>query len=347
MFKPNLVPNNPKDGSFDLKAKIRQRGGIINYLFFFKKDGCRIELIDKKVLSRELNVPRSILVVERFKRFSELLDECGIVLEGEFYMHGMKFNHIYRFFSKTDVTCPKYRRQLERALAKDEAAFLEKYETTDIDHLTTFHKDLKFWAFDGYLKDRPDIVRFEDRWAEIQRRLRVSGLINFESLVFSIPFKLHKLEQLDPVYEMSLKNDWEGLILVHKDHEFKNGRNTLNEGTLLKMKDDKKEYDGIVLSVEESTIVKAGVEKTQSNLGRSVTSKKKGDRLPSGMAKGYIVEFEGHTHCVSLSKASHEKRREILENADKYIGRHFVYTAMPPVKNVPRSAFFDRWRDAK
>tara|TARA_R110000851_G_scaffold14323_4_gene48545 strand:- start:4243 stop:4683 length:441 start_codon:yes stop_codon:yes gene_type:complete len=145
-----------------------------------------------------------------------------------------------------------------------------------------------------------------------------------------------------------LEAGWEGLVLTHKDHIYKYGRSTLKSGTIFKMKEDKEEYDGIVLDVEESTIVKEGVEKTVNELGRSKTSKKKGDRLPSGMAKGLVVEFEGKgTFCVGLNGFDHDARKELLENKKDYIGRHFKYTGMQAVKDFPRHAFFDTWRDEK
>ena len=43
-FKPNLIPNNPKDDSFDLVTTILMNGGIHKYNVFYKKDGCRLHL---------------------------------------------------------------------------------------------------------------------------------------------------------------------------------------------------------------------------------------------------------------------------------------------------------------
>ena len=37
----------------------------------------------------------------------------------------------------------------------------------------------------------------------------------------------------------------------------------------------------------------------------------------------------------------------LLENKYKYIGKHFKYHAMAPVKDFPRHAYFDTWRDEK
>lgn len=87
-FKPNLIPNNPKDGSFDMDKVIMQNGGYEKYIITIKKDGVRVQLIDGKVLSRSLEVPNSKLVLERFSDLAEELKELGIAVDAEFYMHG-------------------------------------------------------------------------------------------------------------------------------------------------------------------------------------------------------------------------------------------------------------------
>ena len=109
-----------------------------------------------------------------------------------------------------------------------------------------------------------------------------------------------------------------------------------------------KEYDGVILYVEEATEVKEGVEKTINELGRSVTSKKKDDRKPSGLAKGFRIEFEGlGTFPVGLRGFDNIAKKFIWDNKEDYVGRHFKYTAMKPVKDFPRHAYFDTWRDEK
>lgn len=349
-FKPNLIPNEPKDGSFskeDREAKILSNGGLKDYVIFPKKDGCRLELgLGPLVLTRALKAPGSKLVQERFSKLNDICLKEGIIIEGEFYMHGITFNHINRFFAKSDVTTPEYLQELKNMKEKKPEAFFDKFRGKDIPFLTTFHEDLKFWAFDFIILDQPELG-FEDRWMIAVSRLVSHGL---ESLYLEIPMRLtaFTFDELDALYQKHLDLGYEGLVLTHKDHKYKHGRNTLKEGTLFKMKEDKEEYDGVVLSVEESTVAKEGSEKTINELGRSKTSQKKEDRIPSGMAKGFIVQYEDvGTFCVGLNGFDHDERRELLQNADDYIGKHFKYTAMKPVKDFPRHAYFDCWRDEK
>lgn len=350
-FKPNLIDNEPKDGSFtkeDREAIMTKHGGMENYIVFPKKDGCRLELgLGPKILSRSLKEPGSQLVKARFDKFHQICRSLNLIVEGEFYWHGEAFNHINRFFAKSDVTTPEYHKELTNMLTKKPEAFQDKFRGKDIKFLTTFHEDLKFWAFDFIITDRPDLVGFKERWVEAYRRLSEYDL---DALYVVMPEALliETYDELDSAYQTALDEGYEGLVLIHKAHVYKYGRSRLKAGTIFKMKEDKEEYDGIVIGVEESTVVKEGVEKTVNELGRSKTSKKKGDRIPSGMAKGFLVEYEGiGTFCVNLNGFDHEARKEVFDNQEKYIGRHFKYTGMKPVKDFPRHAYFDCWRDEK
>lgn len=347
-FKPNLIPNNSKSEQTDFDRIIKKNGGYEQYFALLKQDGCRLELLDGEVLSRELKPPGSKLVVDRFKPVSEMFKRLNILVEGEFYMHGLKFNSIFRFFSKSDVTCPNYKLQLQKELDKNPEKFFKQYETSDIDFLTTFHGDLKLHIFDCIILDRPELVGYEERMGVLESRLAHTASPDLKYIEVKRRHCIFSSKDLESIYSASLENGYEGLVLVHYKHPYKFGRNTLNQGTLLKMKDDALEYDGVVLDVQEATSVKEGVERTTNNLGYSETSKKKEDRELSGLAKGFLVEFEGKgTFIVGLNGFDNEAKRELLLNKESYIGRHFKYTGMKPVRDFPRHAFFSNWRDPK
>lgn len=351
-FKPNLIPNNPKDGSFTAEkrnAVINKNGGIEKYIVIPKKDGCRMQLgISDKILGRSLKEPQSILVRERFAKLNQLCIDLKIAVDGEFYMHGLKLNEIFRFFSNEDVTREKVRVKLIKEMNKNFPKFQKDYNGKDIAFLTTFHKDLKFWLFDGVVLDRPDLVGFAERMTEIERRLAKFKDNPEYFLIMPNSFILDSVDDIDWAFNEALNEGWEGLVLTHMEHVYKYGRNTLKQGTILKLKNDNVEYDGVILDIVEATEVKEGVEKTVNELGRSRTSKKKEDRRPSGMAKGFVVQFgEIGTFTVGLKGFDNEQKRELLENKENYIGRHFKYNAMPPNKDFPISAYFKSWRDEK
>lgn len=348
-FRPNLIPNNPKSETTDFDKIILKNGGYSKYIFLKKKDGCRLELFDGNVLTRAFKEPGSILVMKRFKKIAEEFRKLNIIVEGEFYMHGLKFNSIFRFFSKSDVTTLSYFNELEKAEKKDPVKFKDEYDGLSIEFLTTFHDDLKLHIFDCIILDRPDLVGFEERMIELNNRVYTSQFLkenNYWS--FSAPYSLNSKEELEKFYQNTLEEGYEGVVIVHKEHQYKFGRNSLNQGTLMKMKEDSLEYDGVIIDVLEGTVVKDGVEKTVDKLGYSETSKKKDDREQSGLAKGFLVEFEDKgTFIVGLNGFDNEAKKELLINKDSYIGEHFKYTGMKPVLDFPRHAFFKCWRDAK
>lgn len=158
-----------------------------------------------------------------------------------------------------------------------------------------------------------------------------------------------KWGDVDKLYEYALDQGYEGLVIARADRTYKMGRSTEKEATIFKMKEDKNEYDGVVLDIEEGTKVKEGIEKTTNELGRSVTSKLAEDREPSGIAKGILTKYNGHKHTVSFSGYSHEELREMLENKEQYIGKWFKYQGMKPTRDCPRHAHVKRnsFRDSK
>lgn len=350
--KPNLIPNNPKDGSFSIEDRntlIEKNGGLDDYISYFKKDGCRLQFGRKpQAVSRSLEIPQSILVQSRFQELNEACLKLKIAIDGEFYMHGLKFNLIFKYFSNTDVTRPEVRRELEKELEKNPKKFAKKYDGHDIDFITTFHEDLKFWIFDGIVLDRPDLEGYQERMMEIWTRLATLNPKLINLIQGSARLEFTSYRNLQESFYYSLEQGWEGIVMTHKDHKYKFGRNSIKQGTILKIKDENREYDGCIIDIEEGTQSIAGSEKGKNKLGRSTRSQKKEDREPNGMAKGFVVQFEDlGTFTVGLRGFDNEAKRELLENKDKYIGRWFQYSGMPPVKDFPRSVYFDHWRDAK
>jgi len=368
-FKPNLIPNN-RDGSFNEYEAIEKQG-VSNFIFTHKKDGVRLEVLPDGLMSRSMKPPRSVNVLSKFQPLVEVCKASNIVLEGEFYSHGMKFNEIYRFYSNTDVTSAKERKKLENMQKK----FLVGYETDEngvsvavyskeqtspdqltqfdiefggrnIEWLTTFHDSLKFWWFDGFIIGQENDP-YEMRMHDIANILNpIMGLLG-DILVFPEYLPINTIDDLKIAYNHALSDGWEGIVATHKDHVYKFGRNSLKEATILKFKDYKNEYDGVVIDIEEGTRVKDGVARGVDEFGYSTTSNFKDDREPNGMAKGIVTEYNGERFTVALKGFCNEQKEELLNNKEHYIGMSFKYTAMLPTKNVPRHAYFECWRDSK
>jgi len=262
-------------------------------------------------------------------------------------MHGAKMNEIFRFFSAQNVESPGYRKKLERQLEKSPSTFKDIHGDRTIDWLCTFHEGLKFWIFDGMILDRPEVVSFEDRIRIIYERLEANGAEDL-GLVFSRFKKFNSIEKLQAEYDNAIANDWEGLVLCRKDSPYYFGKPSITRGWMYKMKDDKREYDGVIISLIEGTNIKEGVARGVNELGRSTTSGKKEDREPNGKCSGFEVQYEGvGTFKVGLRGFNDEDKKFILKNPEKFLGRSFVYDGMKPLKDFPRHAHFLRWRDSK
>lgn len=351
-FEPNLIPNNGKDGKFgdkEREAVIERNGGMRNYRANRKKDGVRLQFgAAEKIISRSLKQPRCKQLLERFDLLQKECVKYGVMLEGEYYKHGLSMNMIMKFYSKADLHDPKYLAKLLKMQATKPISYERDYGTRPPEFYTTMHDDLKFWMFDGFIIGEQHLgyeERMENVMKIIKEKFSIEALQHF---VMPCYRTFDRYEDVVDWFNDSIEYDWEGVVLTHKDHVYKLGRNTLKDGTLLKMKDDKKEYDGIVLGVEEGTMAKEGAERQEGKFGKTTTSRKKEDREPNGKAKGFTVQFEGvGTFCVGLQGFDDEDKRMLLENDDLFIGRHFIYTGMRPLKDFPRHAYFKTWRDEK
>lgn len=353
-FKPNLIPNNPKKpGQWSREIRnelINKNGGIRNYLITKKKDGVRLQLgMAPTVLSRSLEIPRSKALVERMQPLNDRCLELNITLDGEFYMEDTKFNEIFRFYANEDVTRPKYRAELEKKKAKDEKKFNQDFNNRSIEWLTTFHKDLKFWLFDGILHDKPELKTYDERMNALEDIVWWKFALDArDQLVVPVFEKINCTQELDEKFDEVVEKGWEGLVLTCRDHIYETRRTNLKKGTLLKMKDENRQYDGVIVGVVEGETHTTDAPKEMDNFGTLSYSGKKEYKMPNGKAKGFLVEYEDRgTFTVGLRGFDDADKIELLRNSENYIGRHFIYTGMPPVKDFPRSVYFKCWRDAK
>lgn len=346
MFKPNLIHNFKDEEDPLVQIALRLKGkNLADYIISYKKDGCRLELLNGEVMTRSLKNVQNKHTVERFTGFARFLKKYGIILEGEFYDHDMSFEEIKRFFKTQDVTDPKHLKKFNKLEA--EGRLDEHWPGRTPEWLTTNHNSLKMWVFDGYFIEFPDLT-YEERMLSLKQLLMTDEakpfwpLFKFEPS-FTTPHGLETIEQLIDLYKEAISEDWEGLIVSSKARVYKMNRSTLNEGTFFKLKEDRINYIGEVISIVESTVAIPGAPKTTNELGRSVTSKLKEHRMPSGMAKGFVTVFDGEEHTVSLKGFDHAARKDLLLNSSKYVGRHFKYTGMKPTKVAPRQAQFNAW----
>ena len=362
-FNPNLIPNSDVSEPIDLKSIIGDN--VNNYIISFKKDGCRVEFVDGKILSRALKPVTSLWIQQRYQKLADKCKELGIILEGEFYAHGYRFNEIVRYFKTEDVTDPKHVKKLKALEISGKLS--SEWPGRSAEWLSTYHEDLKIWPFDVYFVNYPEETYIERMQWLFSHILFKDGLLyEFKDILevgewYNISLPLNENENLtltgsittwevlSNLYEKALNIGYEGLVIANKNRTYKFTRSTEKDNHLFKMKEDKNEYDGEILDILEGTIVKEGVERTVNELGRSVTSKLQENREPSGLAKGILTTYNGFELTVSLEGFDHDDLREFLDNKQNYIGKWIKYTGMAPTKNCPRHAHFSKgnFRDDK
>jgi ATP-dependent DNA ligase len=180
------------------------------------------------------------------------------------------------------------------------------------------------------LKDRINLIPKIEKLQMVKQEL------------ISIP---ENAQPLKDEFKQRLDEGFEGLMIRGADKKYKFGRSTPTDGVGYKFK-LYETHDAKILGVQQATKVDKNAEKKINASGRSVTSKKLGDRVLIEQASGFECIFEGQEFVVSLG-LSDERCKEIWENKEKYIGEKCEFKAMLSVKDAPRSPGFlrMRWND--
>ena len=362
-FKPELIPNSKTGNEFCLKTNV---GDPNEYLCSLKLDGGRVEIKSTGPgLSRALKPIPSWHIQQMVQDIqNNSMIEEGDVIECEFFAIGMTFSEIMHFFKTSDVTADKYKKKWQTEWEKTNQGTSTytktkngepyqqgwEYPGRTPEWLCTWHPELKLYAFGFVNMDDLEATRME-------RHLELESIVNG----YSTPMDCFRMisqhtigthDEIQKFYEYCVSSGQEGIVIANKNSHYKFGRHTMNSGNIFKMKEDKLEFDGMIIGVEEATEAREGAEKTINELGRSKTSQLKEDRIPSGIAKGFKVRMEdGRELTVSLNGYNTEEKRALLINPSYFVGEWIRFTGMEPVKHggMPRQARYTKGniRDSK
>jgi DNA ligase 1 len=314
-FKPMLCPNE----KVDLET--------IKYpvMASYKLDGIRCIFHPQLgIISRSLKPIVNKQLKEKFKHILDFCENKNIILDGEIYSHDLTFQEITSFVMTKDLEDPK--------TVKKNKGILKIPES------------LKYYCFDSLLYHRLDteLIPFETRstvTANVVDEIQIS-------IIHCSQYYIDNPDDVDKMFNMAIHKDYEGLILKDPQSPYKFGRATINQGYCYKVKPFKT-FDAQIKNVQQATEVDPAAEKKTNELGRSVTSKKKGDRVLIEKASAFIVEYGSHDLKVSLAMTDSEKE-EVWKNKESYIGRVIEYKGMMVgSKDVPRHPVMVRFRDDK
>jgi len=313
-FKPMLAPND----SPNLDE--------INYpiLASYKLDGVRCIFYKGEMLSRSLKPIPNKQLREKFQSLTDFSKEHDCILDGEIYSPDLTFQEIIGFVMTQD--------------------FEDKKSIKKHGEILKIPEDLKFYCFDCVEKDDFNIS-FEYRHSNIINCSIISSYVD-KLLVLVRQKKLTSKEEVEIYFEEALNFDNEGLILKDLNGRYKCGRGTLKEGLIYKVKLFKT-IDAEIIDIIQATKVDPKAEKQINELNRSVTSKKKNDRILIEKAAAFVVEYKGQKVKVSIAMDDAMKE-EIWTNKNKYIGKIVEYKFMEVgMKDLPRHPTTVRMRNDK
>lgn len=196
----------------------------------------------------------------------------------------------------------------------------------------SFDKDvpesLEFHCFD-YLDNIDEV--FENRCKEYKH----FNVVPVKQIL------INNKEELEQTFQNFLQEGYEGAIIRDPNSKYKFGRSTLKEAGLLKMKCFKT-FDAKIIDVFER--MENLNESFKNELGQSTKRNTKDDKKSTGIAGGFVVEWEGQTLKITLT-GKESFREQIWSSKDEYIGKWVEFKGMEiGAKDVPRHPCFVRFR---
>jgi DNA ligase 1 len=199
--------------------------------------------------------------------------------------------------------------------------------------------DLNFYCFDNIENDDYNLP-FENRV------IRYSLMLHFDYFQKVKQHKVMSVGEVENLFKEALENGFEGLILRDPNGRYKHGRGTIKEGLIFKVKPFET-FDAKIIGVIQATEVNPNAEKKINELGRSVTSKKKDDRILIEKASAFVVKYNGLDLKVTIAMTDEEKEL-IWASRDDAIGKTIEFKGMlVGSKNLPRHPVMIRFREDK
>ena len=207
-----------------------------------------------------------------------------------------------------------------------------------VSHVMSHYKvdyDLRFYVFDHI---RYPAMPYVQRIKEAKGK----ALLNNTAVAVHPQTLVSNLGALRELEERMLEEGYEGLILRDPQAPYKNGRSTVNEGYLLKLKrfvDD----EAVVIGFEERQHNEN--EATTNELGRTARSSHASGKSGRGDLGALLVLFEDIEFAIGTGFTDAE-RSTIWNNQADYLGRLVKFKHFPiGMKAKPRHPVMLGWRD--
>lgn len=167
--------------------------------------------------------------------------------------------------------------------------------------------DVRFYVFDH-------LAVLHDRY---HHRMPTGKKFNLKGRVTALEQKtIHTITQLQQFEATCLEQGYEGVIIRCPDAPYKQGRSTVNEGYLLKVKTFKDD-EGVVVGFEERMANMN--EATVSETGHTKRSSHKANKVGRGDLGALLVEWGGFQFSIGTGFTDAE-REHIWDHREKYHG---------------------------
>jgi len=190
----------------------------------------------------------------------------------------------------------------------------------------------------------PEVIDngYEERQVSLRNYLDATGIACKLPIQMVDVWEVGNAQGVMDLYQDSLGQGYEGLILRAPEGRWKNGRSTLKEALLLRMK-PQDYFEAVVTSVNEA--MQNNNEKKTNELGYSERSSHKANLVGKGMVGsfGAIDLVSGKPITIGAGKMNHKDREHYWHNQP--IGEIVKYKSMTyGVKDAPRFGRFYSFR---
>lgn len=209
---------------------------------------------------------------------------------------------------------------------------------------------IRLFLFDWVLPETKYHKRFEKltHWYEDTYSILRTVLKTFPVRI--VPhFHIEDAAKLDRMEETFLEQGYEGLMINSIDGEYKHGRSTIKEGTLLKLKrflDGEAKIIGFTEEMENTNEAKI------NELGKTERSSCKAGMVPKGSLGNFLVvgvggTYEGIEFAIGGGFTAAQKA-EYWKDRNNLLGKLVVYKFFPTgSKDKPRIPIFKGFRDER
>lgn len=161
---------------------------------------------------------------------------------------------------------------------------------------------------------------------------------------------LNNIEELEHFERETLAQGYEGVMLRSVDGPYKQGRSTLNQGWLIKVK---RYQDAEALIMDTYAEMENTNEEFTNELGRTARSSAKAGKVAKAQLGGFHVIgqgafYNGIDFDVPNSSITHEDRKALWEKRDDLKGKLLTYKFFPQGSDMrPRHPVFKGFRDRR